>query len=186
MLFISFAIFAQTEATTPDGKKVILNNDGTWLYAECGNLIKTENLKGKIYTSGRDNISISETGKNTGIDVTLLKGTGSTIINFKYNGSDIKCVSKDAPFSIEFADGTKIDLKSMADLNCEGSVSLFLGEQIGNEAELKLLTTKKIKKLIIEYSVKENGQFVKIKGDYTPTAEQADKIMKTIKCLANL
>jgi len=186
MLFISYAIFAQTEATTTDGKKVILNDDGTWSYAECGALVKSEISNGKMYTSAKDKITINEIGKSTGIDVTLLKGSTSVIVNFVYNGSDIKCIDKDAPMIIEFTDDTKVNMKSMNDLNCKGSAALFLGKQMGNEANLKLLATKKIKKISIEYSVKQNNEIVKIVGDFNTTPEQGDKIMKTIKCLGNL
>ena len=49
----AFSLFAQTEATTKDGKKVILNEDGTYKYdktivvtetvnLECSKLIATE------------------------------------------------------------------------------------------------------------------------------------------------
>ena len=32
LVISTFSLFAQTEATTKDGKKVILNEDGTWKY----------------------------------------------------------------------------------------------------------------------------------------------------------
>jgi hypothetical protein len=76
------AIFAQTEASTTDGKKVILNDDGTWKYAEqdekkvsesseCSELIKTETDKvtGQSTVMAMETIVISEDGGKSGLGI---------------------------------------------------------------------------------------------------------------------
>jgi hypothetical protein len=57
-------VFAQTEATTNDGKKVILNDDGTWKYTE------TTQANGTVSFECSDLIS-TETDKMTGKSLTI-------------------------------------------------------------------------------------------------------------------
>ena len=45
LVISTFSLFAQIEATTKDGKKVILNEDGTWKYENTVQSEKTLNLE---------------------------------------------------------------------------------------------------------------------------------------------
>ena len=185
LLLIPALSYCQTEATTKDGKKVILNTDMTWNYADCSALTETKTYPGgKVMTSSKENFRVSADGKN-GIDLSILKGSGTTIYNFASINKDIKCVNKDAPGTIEFTDGSKITIKHMSELNCKGNFSCFLGLVVGTEAEAKVLQTKKIKKISLEYTKKENNAFVNYTEDFNVAAAQADKILKTIQCLSN-
>jgi len=184
LLVFSYS-YSQTEATTKDGKKVILNKDMTWMYADCANLVETKTYPGgKVMTSSKENIKISADGK-TGIDISLLKGTSSIIYNFAAITNDVKCVVKDAPGTVEFTDGSKITIKHMSDLNCKGNFSCFLGSATGTGTEGTALQSKKIKKITLQYTKKENDSFTNYNEDFIVTTEQADKIFKTIQCLSN-
>lgn len=88
-LFLTIGAMAQTEATTKEGKKVLLNSNGTWMYTECAGLLKTENTGGKMMTSAKDIITIPATATSTGLSITLLKGSESVIFNFATPGKDI-------------------------------------------------------------------------------------------------
>lgn len=184
--------FAQTEATTKDGKKVILNPDGTWKYAgdksnpgtnDCSNLTKTETYSGgKVMSSSRDNIKISNNGKNL-IEFSIIKGEGSLIMNISRQKGELTCVAKNAKMTVEFTDKTNITIAHMGDLNCKGNFSLFLGELLENEDKLILFKTKKIAKTSIEYSNSVDGKIVVISEENVYTDTEADKIRKTINCL---
>jgi hypothetical protein len=182
---ISAASYCQTEATTKDGKKVILNKDMTWAYADCGNLTETKTYTGgKVMTSSKGNIRISSDG-NSGLDLAILKGTGTIILNFATVGYEIKCVRKDAPGTIEFTDGSTISIKHMGDLNCTGNFSGFFGSGMGNDAVAKTLKSKAVKKVTLEYTDTKNNVEIKNTESFTVAAADADKILKTIQCLSN-
>lgn len=58
---ISFSVFSQTNATTADGKKVILNSNGTWQYLETTNSSKfIGTWKGDFVESQNTNTDKSE------------------------------------------------------------------------------------------------------------------------------
>ncbi|KGO86797.1 hypothetical protein Q765_09230 [Flavobacterium rivuli WB 3.3-2 = DSM 21788] len=185
LLLIPALSYCQTEATTKDGKKVILNKDMTWTYADCSALTETKTYAGgKVMTSSKENFRVSADGKN-GIDISILKGTGTIIFNFASINQDVKCVNKDAAGTIEFTDGSKVDIKHMSDLNCKGNFSCFFGLAVGTETEAKAVQDKKIKRISLEYTKKENNTFVKYTEDFNVAAAQADRILKTIQCLSN-
>jgi len=185
LLFLSAIAYSQTEATTKDGKKVILNKDMTWAYADCSALTETKTYAGgKVMTSSKEIFRVSADGK-TGIDISILKGTGTIIFSFASVSKDIKCVDKGSPGIIEFTDGSKIAFKHMSDLNCKGSFSCFLGSALGSEAEAKAVQNKKIKTITLEYTKTENDNLVKHTEDFNVTTVQADSILKTIQCLSN-
>ncbi|KGO94869.1 hypothetical protein [Flavobacterium subsaxonicum] len=185
---VSISGYSQTEATTKEGKKVLLNSNGTWAYADgdCNTLTETKTYAGgKVMSSAKEVISVSSDAGKTGITINIVKGTGALILNLGRIEREIFCVSKNAPMSIEFTDGTKLAVKHMGDLNCNGNFSCFLGEQVGTDKELEILKTKKIKKVSIEYTDTENGNVKKFTKEYTLSADQTEKINKIIKCLTN-
>lgn len=185
-LFLTLGAFAQTEATTKDGKKVILNKNGTWLYAECASLLKTETVGGKPMTSAKDNIKVSSDGGLTGLSVSLIKGSESVILNFAPLEKDVICVNKNAPMTITFTDGTSLNINHMGTLNCEGNFSVFLGEAMQNSSSLEKLTTKQIKKISIEYTSTEGGVIKKYSKESVVDAATGAKLMQTAQCLSNL
>lgn len=183
---------AQTEATTKDGKKVILNPDGTWHHAgskaasgtdDCSTLTKTQTYTGgKVMSTSKENIKIANNGKNL-IEFAVIKGESALILNISRQGREVKCVSKNAKMTVEFTDKTKTTLNHMSDLNCEGNFSLFLGLNAETSEKLNLLKAKKISKTTIEYSDSVDGKIVIVAEDNVYTDAEAEKIRKTINCL---
>lgn len=185
LLLIPALSYCQTEATTKDGRKVILNKDMTWMYADCAALTETKTYDGgKVMTSSKEKFRVSADGKN-GIDISILKGSNTIIFNFASINQDIKCISKNAHGTIEFTDGSKIAITHMSELNCRGNFSCFLGSALGSETEAKAIQTKKIKKISLDYNKKENNAYVDYTEDFNVAPAQADKILKTIQCLSN-
>lgn len=186
IFLFSALVYSQTEATTKDGKKVILNDNGTWIYADCATLLKTETYSGNTMTSAKENIKVSADGGKTGLNISLVKGTTAVMLNFGIIESDIKCVNKDAPLVIEFTDASRVTVTHMGDLNCKGNFALFLAEDIGNIKELELLKTKNIKKVTLEYTDSNSGNIIKNTKEFIFGAAQADKFKKIVQCLSNL
>lgn len=178
--------FSQTEATTKDGKKVILNSNGTWMYAECASLLKTENVGGKMMTSSKDVINVPATDNSPGILISLIKGSQSVIFNFATAGKDLYCVNKDAPMVVTFTDNSTVIIKHMSDLNCKGNFSFFLGETLGNKDLLDKIISKQIKKVVIEYSETDNGKIKKINKEMLFDAATGTKVLQVAQCLSNL
>jgi len=189
-LFVAtISAIAQTEATTKDGKKVVLNSNGTWAYADgdCYLLTHTKTYTGgTIVTSAKDPIKLFDNASaSTGISLAVIEGSSSLILNFGRIEQVVMCIDKNAPMNLEFTDGTKLVLMHMNELDCEGNFSCFLGEQMKTGKELETLKIKKIKKISIEYTDTENGLIKKFYKDYTLTANQGEKLSKTIICLSN-
>lgn len=62
-LFLSGSLFAQKYATTDEGLRVQLNDDGTWVLLEQDSTIKIE-LNPKIFTSSSKNIAVKKSAVN--------------------------------------------------------------------------------------------------------------------------
>ncbi|TRW25721.1 hypothetical protein FMM05_05730 [Flavobacterium zepuense] len=189
-LFVAtISAVAQTEATTKDGKKVVLNSNGTWAYADgdCNLLTETKTYTGgKTMTSAKEPIKLfDDASAKTGVSLDAIKGSSSLILNFGRIERIAICINKNAPLNLEFTDGTKLVLKHMGELDCKGNFSCFLGEQMNTGKELGVLKSKKIKKVSIEYTDTENGAIKKFTKDYTLTADQGEKLSKIINCLSN-
>jgi hypothetical protein len=62
-LFLSGSLFAQKYATTDEGLRVQLNDDGTWILLEQDSSVKIE-LNPKIFTSSSKNIAVKKSAVN--------------------------------------------------------------------------------------------------------------------------
>ncbi len=184
LLIFSVFAFSQTEATTKDGKKVTLNANGTWMYADCAALLKTETYSGKTMTSGKENIKVSADGGKTGLSISLIRGS-AIILNFGIIEAAAKCIKEEAPMIVEFTDGSKTTVNHMGKLSCEGNFSVYFSSSLGNVKQLEMLITKKIKKVTIEYTDTNNGVIVKQHDEFVFGTAQADGFAKVLQCLSN-
>jgi len=190
LMTVIFA-FGQTQnATTDNGKKVILNSDGTWVYAntenktqtnldpnDCSNWIKTEEDKvsGKSYTGMKDYLIVSKDGgkKGFGIDL-LLSGKGSIIFSIKAVGAG-SCIDEGNKINILFTDGTRMELASEIDFNCKGNATVYFGDVFGKKSQLNELKTKKIDVMRVWTS----DSYVEEKFE----PEQSEHFINALNCL---
>ncbi|WP_159799046.1 hypothetical protein [Flavobacterium sp. MK4S-17] len=187
VLALSVNALAQTEATTKDGKSVLLNSDGTWIYADCGRYIKTKTYdNGKTSVSSKENIQINNNGKNNGLSILVLKGSSALILSFGPADRAVKCVKEDAKMNIVFADGTTAGLTHMKELDCEGNFVVFLGKDLGNAASLDKIRTKKIKKLTIDFTETKNGKLATDTQEFVFTDAEASLFINTVKCITDM
>ena len=179
-MLISFGVFAQTEATTDDGRKVLLNVDGTytWVATEKKTEAVNENTEGeyyvgkhvddmtdKIYYYSSKKLICQDKAKDEGFALSY-NFDGKTDNTIKISGLSLKVVGLDCLENIEllflFDDDSKLSIKSWNDFNCKGNAWYQL-----TSSQTKELGSKTIKKIRVQ-----NGRNYK---SYTHELEGADK-----------
>lgn len=160
-MLTSISAFSQIEATTTDGKKVLLNSNGTWSYKNetssktdnltvCDSLVEmiTDKVSGESYLTMKKSLLISKDEKN-GFLVWMSKSKqGNLIIRFKIYGAG-SCVEKDTKINILYRDGSRQELNANNDFNCEQTAVVYFGGVFGktkiqDEFKLKEIETLRI------------------------------------------
>jgi hypothetical protein len=190
LLSVTFAFGQTQKATTENGKKVILNEDGTWKYADtvksastnldpndCSNWIKTEEDKvsGKSYTTMKEYLVVSKDGGKKGFGISLmLSGKGSIILSIKAVGAG-SCIDRGAKINILFTDGSRLELSTDGDFNCKGNATIYFGNVFGKKKQLAELQTKKIDVMRVWTS----DSYIEEKFE----DEQAEQFKNSLNCL---
>ena len=190
IITITFTFGQSQKATTENGKKVILNTDGTWKYDEnvkisqpnldsndCSNWIKTEEDKvsGKSFTSIKEYLIISKDGGKNGFGITVMLSSSNTIIlSVKVVGAG-SCIDKGSKINILFTDGTRLEFATDGDFNCKGKATVYFGDIFGKKKVLEELKTKKIDIMRVWTS----NSYVEEKFDN----EQAEQFKNALNCL---
>lgn len=185
-------LFAQTEVTTNDGKKIILNGNGTWKYKEvilqktneisnsiddCNKYIETKEDKvtGKSTTSSKETLIVSKDGGKEGFGIFAMKIQESIILIIRAFGAG-RCIDDDEKMNILFRDGTRLELTNDGKFNCDSKYTLYFGGYSGKKKELESFKTKEIETMRIWTSnsyVEENF-----------TSDQSQELMKSLSCLS--
>lgn len=189
----TMSLLAQTEATTKDGKKVILNEDGTWKFTEkeitinpntttvydCSNYILTnvDKVTGESRVGAKEILVVSKDGGKKGFGFWMLKGTkGSIIFSIQAVGAG-NCIDEDDKMNVLFRDGTRIALTNESDFNCDAKYRQYFGSVFGKKKELEMFKTKEVETIRIWTS---DGY---VEEDFSP--EQSEQLMRTVSCLTN-
>lgn len=187
---LSASAYSQTEATTKEGKKVILNTDETWKYAsatgpsvnDCSLYVKdATSADGRVTVSGKSFIKVPNNGVN-GLEILMMKNNGAVSLNFGRLVKDPICVKEGANMTVYLKNGATLKLKHMAKLNCDGDFIVFLGKNLGTDKELATISEAKISKVVIEYSEVDNGKITAMPQEIAFTDAESDKIYQTLKC----
>lgn len=187
MLFTSLTAYCQIEAETKDGRDVILNNNGTWIYADslCNFFTHT-----KTYANGKSviyaNKAITVTGQQdkNGLEIMLLKSSQSIVMNITITDKDIWCVNKETVANVLFTDGKKITLHNMGEDNCDGNFSCFLGEVMDNKKELEKLSKKLIKSISVSYAVNSSETTITNTVETIFNKGEAYRVKTIMECLS--
>ena len=190
MFFLMFSSLAQIEATTTDGKKVVLNGDGTWKYSEtklesnesnsksdCSNFISTEvdKVTGNSTVAAKNVLIVSRDGGKYGFGIFVLKSnSGSIIFSIQAVGAG-SCIDDNNKMNILFRDGARLELTNEGKFNCEAKYTQYFGGIFGKKKELEMLKTKEIETMRIWTSksyVEENFN-----------ADQSKELMNVVRCL---
>ena len=187
-LFSTLTAYCQIEAKTKDGREVILNKNGTWIYTDslCNFFTHT-----KTYTNGKSviyaNNTIKVTGEEgkTGLEIMLLKTSQSVVINITILDKDIWCVNKETKANVTFTDGRKIELQNMGEDNCNGNFSCFLSDIMGNKKELEKLSKKLIKSISISYAINNSETSVTNTVETIFNTGEAYRVKTITECLSD-
>lgn len=189
LTLVAFQSIAQTKATTEDGKKVILNQDGTWKYDDskevkdtvsfaCSDLIATETDKmtGKTSVASKNTLIISEDGGKTGFGFFLMKGANSIIFSIQAVGAG-SCIDDENKMNVLFKDGTRLTLQNDGKFNCDAKFTLYFGGSFGKKKQLEMFRTKEVETIRIWTSKSY------VEKDFS--AEQSKQLKQTVNCLIN-
>lgn len=170
---------AQMNATTEDGRAVLLMRDGTWRFADqpaapasydCNSLTSQgdgdkSSAKSPVRARGARGSSVGFYPQKEGEYVTML-------IDLK---GDESCMVTGSVMNFTFRDGTIVDLKNSGDANCDGRGLLTLGV---NEKSNKLLSLLKNKEIA---TVRVWSKSLSTLVTFDP--EQSKLLMNTYWCL---
>jgi len=191
MAFISVSIVAQIEATTNDGKKILVFPDGTWKDKESKNdttkvqhnvsdcnywiATTTDKMTGESSTHSTKNLIVSNDGAKTGIVICLYKSKGSSIIMYIYPYGAGSCIEESSKVNILFTDGSKLELNHDGKFNCKQTVYVGFGGIFGKGGKLDELKTKKIQTMRVWTS---DGN---VERDFT--VDDQNEFLGVINCL---
>lgn len=162
-ILLSIGVFAQTEATTNDGRKVLLNDDltYTWVETEKKTEAANENSAGeyyvakhvddmtdKIYYYSSKKLICQNKAKKEGFALSY-QIDGKTDETVKVSGLSLKVVGLDCLENTEllflFDDNSKLSIRSWNKFNCKGNAWYQL-----NSSQIKQLSSKSIKKIRVQ------------------------------------
>lgn len=191
ILFVSVSLTVTgqpTEATTNDGEKVVLNDDGTWKYLEspkdekassdCSKYISVnvDKMTGKTSKSTKSNLVVSSDGGVKGFGFLLMKSSGSIIFSIDVAGAG-NCIDDEDKMNVLFRDGTKLELSSDGKFNCKRKYSQYFLGAFGKKKQFEMFRTKEVETIRIWTS---DGY---VEEDFT--IEQSQELIMTINCLIN-
>ncbi len=187
-LSTSTLVYSQIEAKTKDGREVILNKNGTWIYTDSLCNFFTH---AKTYTNGKSiiyaNNTIKVTGEEgkTGLEIMLLKTSQSIVMNITILDKDIWCVNSETKANITFTNGKTIELQNMGEDNCNGNFSCFLSDVMGNKKELEKLSEKMIQSISISYAINNSETSVTNTIETIFNKGEAYRVKTIVECLSN-
>ena len=188
-LFSMPLAFGQRQATTQDGKKVLLFDNGTWKYvAETKTSIKqtsshncsdwviqeVDKVGGLSWLGAKTPIIASKDSKN-GLKIGIIKPEkGSIILSIDPMGAG-RCIDKGDKINILFTDGSRLELSHDGKFNCDPTAVVYFRGIFGKESELEELKTKKISTMRVWTSSSY------VEEDFT--AANADAFLNILQCL---
>lgn len=191
--------FGEEIATTADGRRVVLNDDGTWRYLEesqageggaaaevpdidsqdlsCEALIETsvDKMTGNRITAMAEAMIISEDG-DTGFAFNVFQGPDNTIVWLVAAKGAGNCVDDDDKVNILFTDGSRLELVNDGDFNCDPNITLYFRGIFGKRDPLNQLRVKTIESM----RVWTRGEFLQRE---IPSGD-AERLRMALDCLA--
>jgi hypothetical protein len=184
LLFPMFS-FSQEIVTTSTGKKVILNNNGTWEYIQttdkenialkCEDIIGTshDKMTGKSSIDVKDFITVGD--KEEGLNILLLYSDKTLIFSISVNGK-VGCIDAKDKMYVLFRDGTRLELLHNAKFNCSGDFTVFFRNAQKNTKEWDVFKSKEVE------TIRISGSSGSVEKDFLQ--EQSKKLQKTFECFS--
>lgn len=166
-------------ATTDDGRRVVLNEDGTWeeLQVEagdCGALLKDE-VEPTTGSALKVAAPLRLKGPlSTALDVNLFGDPAARTVTWSLTADGVRpaCVEKDSSLEVRFADGGVVALTNGVPINCDGNFAVAMTH---NHEKLAGLATRDISELRLW--IRDTSVQVSV------PAEDAERMRQTFACL---
>lgn len=188
--------FAQTPATTDEGTKVLLFDDGHWEAApkpaepattnvgesscEEFTMVLEDVMEGTTTLAAKENLVVSQDGGTEGIAFLMLNpdipGKHITVISIVSVGA-ARCIDDDDEIVVLFTDGTRMTLDNRNEFNCQGKSKVYVGGLFTSASTEQALISKTIQRM----RVKTSNGFVEEEF----SAEQGEQFRRTLECLRN-
>jgi hypothetical protein len=190
LVCVNVYAFPQIKATTQDNREVLLNENGSWVYAEepteksdpmdlqCEDLITKEmdKVTGELTISAKDPLIISNKDDDK-LNIIFVKGDRDVIIVGIQAIGASRCIDDDDKINILFRDGTRLELRNNGKFNCDAMNTQYFGGLFGKKKELTMLREKEIETMRVWTS---DGY---VEEDFT--LEQSTKFRLIMDCLAS-
>jgi hypothetical protein len=136
----------------------------------------TDKMTGTTTVSGKGMVLVSNDGGKTGFGIiTMLGGNSeSVILSIQAVGAGA-CIDEGNRINILFRDGTRMELASQSDFNCEARATVYFGGVFGKTAELRKLSAEAVETIRVWTS----GSYV----ERDLTVENSTQLLNSIKCL---
>ncbi len=183
-LLCSFPSIGQQTATSHDGKKVLLFEDGTWQYAynltpdisdDCEDYVGF--LQDKSVLSGKVKVSVNSIYfgdhlEDEGMEILMVEDVEHVLIDIQTSGKEA-CFGPGDFGVFTFAGEHEVKLENIIAKNCEGQAQFLI--ELKNKGELKRFSGQKIKSVRLFHG---EGS---VQQDVDETA--ATSFMYTMKCM---
>lgn len=180
--------YCQIPATTEDGKKVILNEDGTWKYLDdnvlqavtesytCDDLIKTttDKMTGKSTFAAQKRVEVYNENSTQGFGIFIYKKGRSIVFNMQIKGAS-PCIRDDSKILILFRNGKRLELVNDGEANCNAFFDLYFDGAYGKTKELKMFAKQEVESFRIWTAQ------AYVEQDFE--AAESKQLMFTIDCL---
>jgi hypothetical protein len=155
------------------------------LSGECAAFIRADldTLSGTLSRSSKENIVISQDGKN-GLTFVILELDKVIIFAITVVGGG-DCIDDKNKMTVIFRDGTKVDMLNNAEFNCDGEFEVFLSGSFGSKSQLEMFRSKEIQSVRVETRKSTIDKTRKNFVEESFTPEQSKLLMKTVDCLAH-
>lgn len=180
--------YSQETLTRANGKKITVNENGTWSYAkgasqtdhnDCAKYITTSvnSISGSINTTAINQLTLSKDNGKTGLSILLMNSKDNTTTIVSMKTIETNCIIEKTKIAVVFSDGSSSQITSNGSYNCEGRSTLYFGGSFGSNENLQQLTTKDIDTLMLATEI---GVI-----SYKFTDKEAKVIKNTLSCLSN-
>lgn len=138
LLFAPVLLLSQIQATTSDGRKVTLNADGTWKYADTpaptpAAVSDCKYIKNEVdsFTGDAEKtlkpVEIGKTNTGRKVFASLGKVGETAFVTFKANGIDLGCLSENRSKALlKFQDGKVREFTYRGKTDCGEDVSFLM------------------------------------------------------------
>lgn len=173
LVFAVTVVAQDIPATTNDGRRVILRDNGTWVFdtsSPCGNYFRVDEKGERIGLGFFETVG--------GLKFLMMTQSGLQVVAIYSTAGE--CLAENSDVFIQFTDESMEVATNEAKTNCKGNATMYFGEL--KEENVDMLTGLKTK--LVEGVVFEDMNNKKVA--FLVTEEEAIELRERIRCLTEL